>query len=226
MDRESYALDQLTWDEAAAILRRDPRLLIPTGSFEQSAPRVPLGANTYIARRLARDLSSELGILLAPALAYGVARGIFPGATGLIRKTFHRCVNELLAGWEEHGFEEFVLLTAHHHDPHVDALLMALTSKATTTVIDLGLIDVRDLLEGGPAQETEEILTSLLLHLSPELVRRDTEARSSETGSTPGERYTAPRDRTPGLGPLPASAAKGEEIYLRYRAAVRAALER
>jgi creatinine amidohydrolase/Fe(II)-dependent formamide hydrolase-like protein len=124
----SYSLDHLTWPEVGRTLARDSRLILPVGALEQYGPHLPLGVNTLIAETLARDLSRETGVLLAPTLWCGVTaptRDVYAGSAGLRRKTLHRVVNELLAAWEDHGVTDFLIITAHRYEPHLDALLMA-----------------------------------------------------------------------------------------------------
>lgn len=225
-DVRSYALDELTWREVSRILATEPRLVVPVGALEQHGPHLPLGTNTYIAERIARDLSDGLGILRAPVFPYGVAlpaQQPFAGTTTLRRKTFHRAINELLADWEDDGFREFILVTAHRYEPHLDALLMALTTESLTTVVDLYAIDVSDLLQVPPeAEHAGEIETSLMLHLAPERVRRD---QIADYVPDPGSmrRYVRGRVPTPPpesegvMGrPSRGSAEQGRRIYERY----------
>lgn len=236
MGRASYALENLTWPEAGRILARDPRLIFPVGALEQHGPHLPLGTSTFIAESLARDLSEDLGILLAPTLPFGVTlhgRGRFAGTATLRRKTLHKAVNELLASWEDHGIREIIVLTAYRYEPHLDALLMALTATSTTTVIDLYAIDVSDLLEGhAEAEHGGELETSLMLHLAPERVRLDQIADFAPADED-ARRYIRGRMPTPPAGsqgavgrPTRASAEKGGRVYERYRTAVRTALTR
>ena len=236
MSRASYALDSLTWPEVGRILAADARLIFPVGALEQHGPHLPLGTNTFIAERLAGDLSQDLGILLAPTLPYGVTlhgRGRFAGTATLRRKTLHKAVNELLASWEDHGVSEIIVLTAYRYEPHLDALLMALTATSTTTVIDLYAIDVSDLLEGqAEAEHGGELETSLMLHLDPGRVRVDQiadfvpeerDARKYIRGRVP----TPPSGSQGSVGrPSRATAEKGLRIYERYRTAVRTGLTR
>ena len=71
-------------------------------------------------------------MLLAPTVEYGVnvetERG-FAGNASLRKKTLHRMLNDLLNTWESTGLREFILLTAHEHDPHLEALSTVITNE-------------------------------------------------------------------------------------------------
>ena len=221
----SYALDEIPWSEVERALARDPRLIFPVGALEQHGPHLPLGANIVIAQRVAREVSRALQILRAPTFSYGVTigGGPFAGRAGLRRKTLHRAVNELLAAWEDHGVKEFVIITAHRFEPHLEALLMALTGESMKSVYDLYEIDVSDLLETDPELEhAGELETSLMLHLTPELVRSEhIEDFMPEGGAL--RNYTRRRVPKPPkassgvLGfPTLATGEKGSRIFRRY----------
>ena len=222
---KSYGLDEIPWSEVASALRADPRLILAVGALEQHGPHLPLGANTRIADAVARAVSERLEILRAPTFSYGVivGGGPFPGRTGIRRKTLHRTINELLAHWEDQGVEEFVIVTAHRFEPHLEPLLMALTGKASKSVYDLYEIDVSDLLETDPEQEhAGELETSLMLHLAPELVRTEAVEDFMPEGSAL-RRYTrrrvpkAPKSSLGVVGsPGLATAMKGRRIFDRY----------
>src|SRR3712207_7184236 len=62
--------------------------------------------------------------------------------------SLHRLLNDLLDAWEDTGIYEFILLTAHGHDPHQEALATVITTDARVRVVDIFAIDVADLLEG------------------------------------------------------------------------------
>ncbi len=221
----SYALVQLSWPEVGRVLAREPRLILPVGALEQHGPHLPLGANVLVATRVAEEVSERLGVLRAPPFYYGVAvgGGPFAGAAGLRRKTFHRAINELLARWEDHGVTEFAIVTAHRYEPHLEALLMALTQTARTTVYDLFQIDVTDLVEADPENEhAGELETSLMLHLSPECVHLE-EALDFVPETRELRKYTRGRVPTPpsasgGIvgAPSRATPEKGRLVFDRY----------
>jgi len=175
---------------------------------------------------VAEEVSTRCGILLAPPFPYGVwnpGKETYAGSTGTRRKTLHRALNELLARWEDHGIREVFLLTAYQYEPHLDALLMAMTSSATCTVVNLFTIDASDVLEASPLSEhAGELETSLMLHLAPERVRMD-QAADVTTDADTYRKYAQGRFATPPPGsrgtlglPSRASPQKGEVIFQRY----------
>ena len=164
-------------DEVREVLRADPRLLVPVGALEPHGRHLPLGCDSLIADRMADDLSRLSGVLRAPTVEYGVnAPHDEPasGSSGLRKKTLHRLLNDLLASWEHCGVRDFILLTAHAHDPHQEALATVVTAHARVRAVDALALDLRDLLQGqDEAMHADEVDTSLLLFLAPELVRTD-----------------------------------------------------
>jgi len=193
------------------------------GTCEQHGPHLPLGCDTIIVERLADDLSGALEILRAPTIEYGVntaTKRPFPGNASVRRKTLHRWMNDLLGSWEEAGVESFIILTAHGHDPHQEALSTLRTRQARVFTVDVFALDFSDALEDadGPMHGSE-LDTSLLLYLAPEVVHMDraqdfvlperqrTRYLRTSAGSLP--------KRSPGsLGrPSIATREKGERLY-------------
>jgi creatinine amidohydrolase len=217
-------------DDIAAAIAADPRLIIPVGTCEQHGRHLPLGADTIIVEHLADDLSSEFGILRAPTLEYGVnvdtERG-FAGNASLRKKTLHRMLNDLLDTWELTGVKEFIMLTAHEHDPHQEALATVITTVARVRVVDIFSVDFRELLEGQvEPMHGDEVDTSLLLFIAPHLVRMDL-AEDYMMSRDELRRYRRgwlriPSGSSGSIGrPTLATAAKGAAIYAYIRERVR-----
>lgn len=216
--------------EIAEVIARDPRLIVPVGTCEQHGPHMPLGADTIIVERLAADLSVESGVLVAPTVEYGVnvvtERG-FTGNASLRKKTLHRMLNDLIDSWESTGVREFILLTAHEHDPHLEALSTVITSGARVRVVDILSVEMSDLLQGqSEPMHGDEVDTSLLLHIAPELVSAD-RAKDYMMSREEVRRYRrgwlrVPRASPGSIGrPSLASAAKGRAIYERIYTRIR-----
>ena len=216
--------------EVARCVEADPRLIVPVGTCEQHGPHMPLGCDTMIVERLADELSAEFGILRAPTLEYGVnviTALAFAGNAAVRRKTLHRMLNDLIDSWEATGIREFILLTAHEHDPHLEAMSTVITSGARVRVVDIFALDFSDLLEGQQEpMHGDEVDTSIMLHLAPELVDMSL-ARDYMMSRDELRRYRRGwlrvPERSPGsIGrPSLATAEKGAAIYARIRDRVR-----
>lgn len=211
-------------DQVASVIERDPRIIVPVGTCEQHGPHLPLGCDTIIAERFAAQFSAEFQILLAPTIEYGVnvvtERG-FVGNASLRKKTLHRTLNDLIDEWECDGVREFILLSAHEHDPHLEAMSTVVTSGARVRVVDLLEVDVHDLLEGqAEPMHGDEVDTSLILYIAPELVAMD-KAQDYMMSREGLRRYRrgwlkVPRESPGSIGrPTLASADKGKVIYQR-----------
>ena len=215
-------LKTLLPDEVRFILERDSRLLVPVGTCEQHGPHLPLGCDTIIVERLADDLSTAFDILRAPTIEYGVntaTRRPYAGNATVRRKTLHRWMNDLLGSWEQAGVDAFIILTAHGHDPHQEALSTLRTQRARVFTVDVFALDFAGHVEDqdGPMHGSE-LDTSLLLYLAPQLVRME---RAQDFVLPPRQsarhlRTTRPLpELSPGsLGrPTLATPEKGERLY-------------
>ncbi|HTT66775.1 MAG TPA: creatininase family protein [Gemmatimonadales bacterium] len=216
-------LKEMTPDEVALAIAANPRLIVPAGTCEQHGPHLPLGSDAFIVERLADDLSAEFRIVRAPTIEYGVnavTPEVLPGSASVRRKTLRRWLNDLLQDWEGSGVEEFLVLTAHGHAPHQEALATVVTVRSRVRVVDVFAIDlaaVADTAEG--PIHGGEIDTSLMLYLAPQLVRMDL-ARDCILPETARRRYRrgtmmylpAASQGTIGA-PTRASAEAGRAIY-------------
>ena len=213
----------------AAVLRDDPRLIVPVGTCEQHGPHLPLGCATIIVEHLADDLSAEFGVLRAPTVEYGVnvdSEREWAGNASVRKKTLHRVLNDLLAAWEATGVREFILLTSHGHDPHQEAMATVITAEARVRVVDIYAVDVSDLLEGQTEpMHGDEVDTSLLLHLAPQLVRMDL-AQDYMMSREELRRYRrgwlrVPKGSPGSIGkPTLATPDKGKALYERIRSRI------
>lgn len=220
---EPLRLADLTWREAVRHLREDPRLLVPVGVLLQHGPHLPLGTDTLVVTRLAEEISRREGVLVAPTLPYGAGSerdGEYGGSAPLRGKTLHRILNELVAAWESHGVEEFVLLTTHGYGPHLQAMATVASERARVRAVDVHAVDLSDFLEthhGG--EHAGELATSLLLHLAPEKVRReemeDLDLPVEVVGQLRVGEEPVPPPGSPGVvgRPSRASAEKGRAVF-------------
>src|SRR2546425_500802 len=167
-----------------------------------------------------------------PAASPALCSHSAAATTAVRRKPLHRWMNDLLGSWEQSGVDTFVILTAHGHDPHQEALSTLRTRRARVFTVDAFALDFAGLLEDpdGPAHGGE-LDTSLMLYLAPHLVRMDLaqdylpaprpltrfRRRSTSPSSLPAVSPRSPRR------PSLASRDKGERLYkmIRERVAAR-----
>ena len=165
--RGPLRLDHLTPVEARQILSSTPRLLVPVGTLVARGGHLPLGTDTLIVERLADDLSALFGVARTPAIPFGVhARHDpeTPGSAALTRKTLHRLMNELIAGWEnEAKVTDILIITAHGGEAHLEAL-STIRSEGRVSLLDIYTAPLNDLTGGAPPD------TAILMWLTPSLV--------------------------------------------------------
>ncbi len=225
-DSAPLRLKEMLPGQVAACIQRDNRLLVPVGTCQQHGPHLPMGCDTIIVDYLADDLSSEARILRAPTVEYGVNSvhaKRSPGGATLRRKTLLRSLNDLTDAWEDGGIGEFILLTAHGHEGHVEALSTVITKGARVRVVDILAIDFSDLTVGGlEPLHGDEVETALMLHLAPQLVQmalaQDYMIASGAMGRYRRDTLRVPAGSAGSLGrPSIAVAETGKAIYSRMR---------
>ncbi|MEO7218320.1 MAG: creatininase family protein [Gemmatimonadaceae bacterium] len=200
----------MTPAEVAATLAADPRLIFPIGTIMATHDDLPMGASTLVVEAVADALSAEFGVLRAPTLEYGVnapTKEPHPGSATLRKKTLHRSLNDLLTTWEQNGVNEFVLLTAHGYDPHLEAIDTVGTVTARVRVVDLFAVNLSDLVGVRRSEDDRGgIFASLLLYLSPSLINAATvePGASAEQGRALYERIRARISERIFLAPVPA----------------------
>jgi creatinine amidohydrolase len=200
-------------------------LIVPVGTCEQHGPHLPLNTDTLITNKLAEYLSEETGILVGPALNYGVNlpcdRG-YAGTCSTTKELLQDFLVSVLEWWKGQGFEQFYLLSAHGDTQHIEALESV--DPDTVRVLELYEYDMTGILEKQPgAKHAGEAETSVMMYLYPDKVRQaeiqDFETPFEEfkpyllhekTGAIPG---------SPGNQGYPswASADKGQALFSRMK---------
>src|SRR5690606_28000803 len=117
----------------------------------------------------------------------------FHGTMGLRQKTLHALLNDVLGCLDDDGFDEFILITVHDYDSHVEAMATVTGSDARIRAIELLNIDVSAFLSGAPSPDHGgELLTSLMLHLYPDRVQME-----NAVDYIPTDRVVSTLRRTP-----------------------------
>lgn len=157
--------------------------LQPVGATEQHGPNLALGTDSAVAEGIARRVAARLGrrALLLPALPFGLSHHHtgFPGTVTLAPETVTALCLDVARSVRSQGIGALVFVNGHNGNTAV------LNVAATKVRYELGMVAAvafyfqqaadRIRAHGRSARYGHacEVETSVLLHLAPDLVRRD-----------------------------------------------------
>ena len=177
----------LTTPEFAGLDPESTVALLPVAAIEQHGPHLPLSTDAVIASALARALVERMAgeaatLLVLPALEVGHSpeHASFAGTLSARAETLLALWSEVGRSVAAAGVRKLILLNAHGGQKSlVDIVALRLRAehrlfavRASTFSLGAppGLFDARELALGLHGGDVE---TSLMLHLRPDLVRRD-----------------------------------------------------
>ncbi len=107
-------LEELNWMDVEKYLQRDDRLMVVLGACEQHG-YLSLLTDTKIPAALADAASQNTGVLVAPALPFGVSPhySAYPGTISLRTETLLDVVADLLRSVHRNGFRRILVLNGH-----------------------------------------------------------------------------------------------------------------
>lgn len=178
-------LSQLTWQDVSKV-SRDAVVLIPTGSLEQHGPHLPLFTDSILVTAVAEAVEKQMvnQVLLTPTLWLG-ASGHHLAMNGTLSASFSTymgAIRDVIHSLAPHGFIKFFILNGHGGNTEPNGMVMR-ELKAEFPSFWLGhsgyfafATEVSAQVMTGPAKEIRhacEAEVSLMLHVRPELVRKD-----------------------------------------------------
>jgi creatinine amidohydrolase len=170
-----------TLPEIRDFVARYPFAILPVGSTEQHGPHLPLNTDNLIAERMARETAMRSVGLVLPTMPVGYAwvwRDI-PGTMTLRFDTYMRFVRDVAESLERWGVKAVFLISGHGSNPQ------PIKHAVRELIYDqLGIKVLYDVYSGIDRMlaeadskrwhteiHAEEIETSLMLAIAPELVR-------------------------------------------------------
>jgi len=183
-----YRLHDLTWEDLQGLARPGTVVVIPTGSTEQHGKHLPLEVDSRlvseVAARAVEAAGREINVILAPTLYYGASHHHieFPGTMSLTLPTYIQVLNELAESLIGHHVSHILFLNGHggNIDPIRVAVRMIRDRHADVVIAGASYWEVaRDAINrlrrsppGGVAHGCE-FEAAMMLHVRPEVVRRD-----------------------------------------------------
>ena len=107
-------LEDLNWMDVEQYLKTEDRLMLVMGATEQHG-YLSLLTDIKIPQALADAASQATGVLVAPALNYGVSPYFleFPGTFSLRASTFMDAMEDIVRSAHRHGFRRVLVINGH-----------------------------------------------------------------------------------------------------------------
>lgn len=108
-------LAELGWREFRELVPETyDAVAIPIGTIEAHGG-IPLGTDIIIPEYLVERLAGPLGLVVAPAVNYGITRTLlpYPGSHTVSAATFQQYVTEIFTGFGRMGFTKLVVFNGH-----------------------------------------------------------------------------------------------------------------
>lgn len=187
-------LETLTWPEAELALHELPTVLIPLGArTKEHGAHLPLNNDWLIAEYLARRVAEQCAVLVLPTLSYGHYPAFleYPGSISVRASACRDTLIDICHSLAAQGAKRFYVLntgisTVKPLSAARDAIL-ALGVRMEFTDIRGAYAALRRQVETQPAgTHADEIETSMMLYIAPEIVRMDRAQRDIHPERAPG----------------------------------------
>jgi creatinine amidohydrolase len=179
-----HELKNLTWVEFRERMAGQPVILLPLASQEEQGPHAPMG-DFMLTERVAALAAERSGALAAPTLPFGYAEFFraIPGGIQLRAETFTRVLTDMIGAFLDHGLERVLILNGHTTNASlIDQTVRAIRRERGIAVLSINIWQILPQsewtrLHGANAAAARghggDPLTSIGLHLFPELMRPD-----------------------------------------------------
>lgn len=174
----SYCLQENSWSELAEKCKACDVAIIPVGSVEQHGYHLPLGTDSYVAKFLGEEAAEKTGAIVTPPLWFGWCphHMALPGTVTIRAEVLVEYLYDVMESLSIHGYRKFVIINGHRivNIPWMQIAAQRAQEKLKVKVkiFDPAYMskDLTDSLGFGPVGHSEEIETSHMMHLLPELV--------------------------------------------------------
>ncbi len=218
----------LTWAELPDQLQQVAHAaILPVGATEQHGPHMGCGMDTEIADKLCRAVAERTGVPMLPPLPYGCSLGHsrrWPGTIPVQPITLIELVKQIGDGAYHSGVRRLFIVNTHvtNAAPLRCALEMLRAEHDDLMVAVINSPDISERVRrfhfaDATDWHANDAETSLMLAVSPEMVRPDLLHAADDPDRTEGQVFAHPVNRTSANGvtgvPSRATADKGQEAF-------------
>ena len=179
-----HLLKDMTFLESRERLKEEPVILLPLGSQEEQGPMAPMG-DYMITEVIAGLIAREADAVAAPTMPFGYADYFrpIPGGIAFRPATFCAVLTDVLENFLDHDINRIVIVNGHSgNNPLIDQTVRRIKQQRGVLVPHIPLWrSIPEALwqELHPGRGSAALghggdpLTSVYLHLFPELMRMD-----------------------------------------------------
>jgi creatinine amidohydrolase len=187
-------LETLTWPEAEQAIKSFPTVLLPLGArTKEHGPHLPLNNDWLIAEYLASRVAERSEVLILPTLQYGYYPAFieYPGSVNIRLEACRDTIIDICLSLARHGARRFYVLntgvsTMRPLEAAQD-VLVARGLKMDFTDITSAYAALRRQVETQPAgTHADEVETSMMLYIAPEVVKHELAERDIHPDKGPG----------------------------------------
>jgi creatinine amidohydrolase len=122
--------DEMNWMDIEAYLKQDDRVLVILGATEQHG-YLSLMTDVKIPQALADAASQHTGVLVAPALNFGVSPYFmaYPGTISLRSGVFLEVVEDIISSLHQAGFRRILVLNGHSGNDGAKVRLVEIANR-------------------------------------------------------------------------------------------------
>ena len=154
--------------------------ILPVGSVEQHGRHLPVGTDMMLAQAFADEIGRRTGATVLPCLPYSTAfehRGK-KGSYWMRNTTFFNVITDLLVNLKDQGYRKAAVIRGHGGifvlGPALREVNAAFAPAFRACMLDpYGTDKILEALEPGVHIHADEMETSLMLYLHPELVHME-----------------------------------------------------
>jgi len=174
-------LETLTWPEAERALQSAPLVLLPLGvRTKQHGPHLPLNVDWVLAEYLAGRVAERVDCLILPTLQYAYEPAFveYPGSVSVRWDACRDTIVDICSSLARHGARRFYVLNTGISTLRplqaAQDILVARGHKMDFTDVTTAYAALRRQVETQPAgTHADEVETSMMLYVAPELVRSE-----------------------------------------------------
>lgn len=177
-----YILENITMNDFKKYLKQTKTIIFPFGTIEEHGRHLPLNTDSLIIQEVLKSVAKRKKFFLAPIVYYGVCTTTkdHPGTISITPETLRRLSADLVLEAYKKGLRNFLLISGHGGSLHMSALKETaeiLVEKlggikiAVFSPYDLLWKELSGIAETANDSHAGELETSMILYLSPELVK-------------------------------------------------------